>query len=162
MNWSRVQVQFGDERCVPPDDEASNHRMGHETLLAKAPLPDRHVHRVLGEQNAGRSAAECEAVAHVRLHLVMHPRARPHVPPRPCVELHSGVRRSVKLRHARTVRVNSDAFGLIEVARRLGTRSRERTRSRGVICRAVVARVRVFFVVRRNSALYRAQPSTLD
>ncbi len=32
--WAAVDVYVGDERCVPPDDADSNHRMIAETLLA--------------------------------------------------------------------------------------------------------------------------------
>ena len=31
--WAQVDVFFGDERCVPPDDPDSNFRMAHESLL---------------------------------------------------------------------------------------------------------------------------------
>lgn len=34
-DWSRVDVYMGDERCVPPDDPDSNHRMVRDTLLAR-------------------------------------------------------------------------------------------------------------------------------
>jgi len=33
LPWADVDVYFGDERCVPPDDPDSNHRMVAETLL---------------------------------------------------------------------------------------------------------------------------------
>ncbi len=33
VDWTRVDVYLGDERCVPPDDEDSNHRMIVATLL---------------------------------------------------------------------------------------------------------------------------------
>jgi 6-phosphogluconolactonase len=32
-NWSEATLWFGDERCVPPDDERSNYRMVKEALL---------------------------------------------------------------------------------------------------------------------------------
>jgi 6-phosphogluconolactonase len=35
LSWSGVDVFIGDERCVPPDHEDSNHRMIAETLLDK-------------------------------------------------------------------------------------------------------------------------------
>jgi len=35
VEWGRVTVLFGDERCVPPDDPASNYRMAVETLLGR-------------------------------------------------------------------------------------------------------------------------------
>src|SRR5712671_2825330 len=44
--WSRVQVLWGDERCVPPDDVASNYRMARETLLERVPIPAPNVHRI--------------------------------------------------------------------------------------------------------------------
>jgi len=33
VEWGRVAVLFGDERCVPPDHPESNYRMAKETLL---------------------------------------------------------------------------------------------------------------------------------
>ncbi len=40
-DWEGVEVFFGDERCVPPDDAASNFKMANETLLSKVGA---HVH----------------------------------------------------------------------------------------------------------------------
>ena len=34
LDWSKVVLVFGDERCVPPDHEQSNYRMVAESLLA--------------------------------------------------------------------------------------------------------------------------------
>jgi 6-phosphogluconolactonase len=45
LDWSRVQVFFGDERCVPPDHADSNYRMAREALLSKIAIPERNVHR---------------------------------------------------------------------------------------------------------------------
>jgi 6-phosphogluconolactonase len=44
--WHRVDVFFGDERCVPPEHPDSNFRMAQETLLSKVPA---RVHRMPGE-----------------------------------------------------------------------------------------------------------------
>ena len=33
IDWWTVDVYWGDERCVPLDDEASNYRLGREALL---------------------------------------------------------------------------------------------------------------------------------
>jgi 6-phosphogluconolactonase len=38
IDWSRVNLFFGDERHVPLDDERSNYRMVHEALLTVAPI----------------------------------------------------------------------------------------------------------------------------
>jgi 6-phosphogluconolactonase len=35
VEWGRVSVLFGDERCVPPDDPESNYRMAREALLSR-------------------------------------------------------------------------------------------------------------------------------
>jgi 6-phosphogluconolactonase len=34
-DWWKVDVYWGDERCVPLDDEASNYRLGREALLER-------------------------------------------------------------------------------------------------------------------------------
>jgi 6-phosphogluconolactonase len=35
IDWWQVDVYWGDERCVPPDDRDSNERMGREVLLER-------------------------------------------------------------------------------------------------------------------------------
>jgi len=62
VDWSRVHVFWGDERCVPPDDPASNYRMTREALLAHVPVSERHVHRIRGEDDPRRAAAAYERV----------------------------------------------------------------------------------------------------
>ena len=49
VDWPRVHVFFGDERCVPPDDAQSNYRMAEETLLSHVSIPAAQVHRMRGE-----------------------------------------------------------------------------------------------------------------
>lgn len=57
-DWHRVEVWWGDERCVPPDDARSNYRLVRESLLdALARLPAA-VHRIRGEIDPERAAAE--------------------------------------------------------------------------------------------------------
>jgi 6-phosphogluconolactonase len=45
-DWSRVDVWWGDDRCVPPDDELSNYGMAKETLLDRLTVAPRSVHRM--------------------------------------------------------------------------------------------------------------------
>jgi 6-phosphogluconolactonase len=45
-DWSRVDVWFTDERCVPPDDERSNYRLVEETLLDRLERLPAAVHRM--------------------------------------------------------------------------------------------------------------------
>jgi 6-phosphogluconolactonase len=49
LPWERILITFGDERCVPPDDEQSNYRMARETLFLPAHLPDKSIIRMRGE-----------------------------------------------------------------------------------------------------------------
>ena len=49
LPWDRLLITFGDERCVPPDDQQSNFRMAHETLLVPAAVPDKSILRMRGE-----------------------------------------------------------------------------------------------------------------
>lgn len=59
--WSRVQILWGDERCVPPQNVESNYRMARETLLDRVPVPAANVHRIHGEDDPGTAAAAYEA-----------------------------------------------------------------------------------------------------
>ena len=56
VDWSRVHVYFGDERCVPPDDPRSNYYMARAELLDHVPLPAGNIHRIHGEESAPRAA----------------------------------------------------------------------------------------------------------
>src|SRR5437660_5145066 len=49
LPWESLHITFGDERCVPPDNQASNFRMVRETLLAPAAVPENSVMRMRGE-----------------------------------------------------------------------------------------------------------------
>jgi len=53
-DWSRTQLWWGDERCVPPDDERSNYGMAKRTLLDRLEAQPTAVHRMRGE--LGRDA----------------------------------------------------------------------------------------------------------
>jgi 6-phosphogluconolactonase len=62
IDWRRVHVFWGDERCVPPDDPRSNYRMAREALLDAVPVPAEQVHRIHGEEPPAQAAAAYEAV----------------------------------------------------------------------------------------------------
>jgi 6-phosphogluconolactonase len=67
-DWSGVELWWGDERCVPPDDERSNFGMAKRTLLDKIDGQPRAVHRVRGELTPERAADDYDAeLAGVRL-----------------------------------------------------------------------------------------------
>lgn len=60
IDWSRVHVVWSDERCLPPDDRASNFRMARETLLDAVSIPRAQVHRVHGEDEPAHAARAYE------------------------------------------------------------------------------------------------------
>lgn len=62
LPWPRTHVVFGDERCVPPDDPASNYGMARDTLLAHVPVPAAQVHRMEGERPPAEAARRYEDV----------------------------------------------------------------------------------------------------
>ena len=49
LDWARVRVFWGDERCVPPDHPDSNYRLAHEGLLSRVPVRPENVYRMRGE-----------------------------------------------------------------------------------------------------------------
>ncbi|HYH43598.1 MAG TPA: 6-phosphogluconolactonase [Burkholderiales bacterium] len=57
IDWTRVHIFFGDERCVPPEHEASNYRMAKEAMVDRI---DREraprVHRITGEAPPAEAA----------------------------------------------------------------------------------------------------------
>lgn len=62
IDWGKVQVFWGDERCVPPDDQESNYRMAKESLLAHIPIPEANIFRIKGENHPYEEAVEYKKV----------------------------------------------------------------------------------------------------
>jgi 6-phosphogluconolactonase len=61
LDWARVHVLWGDERCVPPDGAASNYGMARRVLLDHVPIPQANVHRIHGEDDPAQAAERYEA-----------------------------------------------------------------------------------------------------
>jgi 6-phosphogluconolactonase len=59
-DWSKVDVWWGDERCVPPDHKESNYAMAKRALLDRLERGPRSVHRIKGELGKEQAAAEYE------------------------------------------------------------------------------------------------------
>ena len=57
-DWTQVELWWGDERCVPPDDERSNFGMAKAALLDRVDAGV--VHRMQGELGREEGAAEYE------------------------------------------------------------------------------------------------------
>ena len=49
LPWDKVVFFWGDERCVPPDNDESNFKMTNLSLLSRIKIPAANIHRVLGE-----------------------------------------------------------------------------------------------------------------
>ena len=57
LDWNRVEIFFGDERGVPPDDPRSNYRMARTTLFDQVPMPAENIYRMRGEEDPEMAAA---------------------------------------------------------------------------------------------------------
>jgi 6-phosphogluconolactonase len=58
LPWDLIRITFGDERCVPPDNNESNFRMAWEALLAPAAVPEESILRMRGEIDPPIAAQE--------------------------------------------------------------------------------------------------------
>ena len=59
-DWSKVELWWGDERCVAPEHEDSNYGMAKRTLLDRIERPPRGVHRIKGELGKEAAATDYE------------------------------------------------------------------------------------------------------
>ena len=62
VDWARVEIFFGDERCVPPDHADSNYGMARRALLDHVPIPPTQLHRMRGEDEPVAAARAYEDV----------------------------------------------------------------------------------------------------
>ena len=58
--WDKVIFFWGDERCVPPDNDESNFKMTNLALLSKIDIPEANIHRVKGEDPPHNEALRYE------------------------------------------------------------------------------------------------------
>jgi len=61
LPWEKFLFTFGDERCVPPENDESNFRMASEALFRPASVPDSSILRMRGEIEPVLAAKEYEA-----------------------------------------------------------------------------------------------------
>lgn len=50
IEWAKVHIFWGDERCVPPHAPDSNYRMANDVLIRKISIPMTNVHRIPAER----------------------------------------------------------------------------------------------------------------
>ena len=56
INWSKVIIFWGDERCVSPESDESNYKMASDSLLKHIPIPDANIFRIKGEEDPDTEA----------------------------------------------------------------------------------------------------------
>ncbi len=60
LDWSKIIVTFGDERCVGPEHPDSNFKMTKEVLFDHVPIPLQNILRIHGEDTPDSAAAAYE------------------------------------------------------------------------------------------------------
>ncbi|MDB6152626.1 MAG: pgl [Chthoniobacteraceae bacterium] len=60
LPWTKIQITFGDERCVPPEDSQSNFKMAKLSLFDAVGIPEGNIFRVRGEIDPEEAALEYE------------------------------------------------------------------------------------------------------
>jgi len=56
IDWLKVHVWFGDERCLPVGDDERNDVMADKALLKHVPVPQDQIHRIDAELGAEQAA----------------------------------------------------------------------------------------------------------
>jgi len=57
VDWARVHLFFGDERCVLPTHDDSNFKMAREAMIDHIPIPQQNVHRMPTEEGVAPEVA---------------------------------------------------------------------------------------------------------
>jgi 6-phosphogluconolactonase len=57
IDWKYVHFFWGDERCVPPDNDESNYGMAQRKFLSSIEIPSGNIHRIRGEDDPENEAA---------------------------------------------------------------------------------------------------------
>lgn len=58
LDWSRIHIYFGDERCLPEGDSQRNDRMAEESLLNHVPIPSGQIHPIHAQWGAELAALD--------------------------------------------------------------------------------------------------------
>jgi len=62
LEWEKLHIFWGDERCVPANDPRSNALQARLAFLDKVPIPTEHIHSIPGDLNPMIAAQEYEQV----------------------------------------------------------------------------------------------------
>ncbi|MGZ3788187.1 MAG: 6-phosphogluconolactonase [Bacteriovorax sp.] len=60
VDWSKINIFWGDERCVELSDPRSNYLMAHESLLSHVPIPTSQIHPMFCSKDPHESAVRYE------------------------------------------------------------------------------------------------------
>ena len=63
INWHKVIIFWGDERCVSPESDESNYKMASESLLKRIPIPGANIFRIKGENDPETEAKRYSEIA---------------------------------------------------------------------------------------------------
>ena len=56
VNWKKISLYWGDERCVPPDHPESNYGAAYQHLIKYIKIPEENIHRIRGENDPVKEA----------------------------------------------------------------------------------------------------------
>lgn len=56
IDWDRIHLWWGDERCVEPDNNNSNFKQAYDSLISHILIPDKNIHRIKGENDPEEEA----------------------------------------------------------------------------------------------------------
>ena len=62
INWQKIRLFWGDERCVPPGDDESNYKMTRKFLIDRVEIPENNIFRILGEEEPEKEALRYETL----------------------------------------------------------------------------------------------------
>jgi len=62
VNWNKVRFFWGDERCVPPEDNESNYKMARLSLFERLHIREENIFRIFGE-----AQPETEAIRYSKI-----------------------------------------------------------------------------------------------
>ncbi len=70
IDWNKIQLFWGDERCVYPDNSESNYRMTYENLLKHINIPSENIFRIYGEAEPDEEAVRYSELLSKKLRII--------------------------------------------------------------------------------------------
>jgi 6-phosphogluconolactonase len=70
VDWNKILVFWGDERCVPPEHADSNFRWAQKSILIPLDIPEEHIFRIHGENYPPNEAERYAKVLSEQLPIV--------------------------------------------------------------------------------------------